>query len=112
MSKVDKCCNKRYIKDGDRHDRLEGALAPLEQRLYKPLSPPVKVFYCRKCGQQLHPSIDKHWFDIRSGKECCNFVWKCPKAGILNKTTNLGWQEHTSLLTAEDGTELSEYSGM
>jgi len=55
-------CAKHFIKDGVRHDRLKGALTPLGQRLYKPISPPVKIFYCSKCGQQLHPSIDEEWF--------------------------------------------------
>ena len=31
--KPDIGCNKHYIKDGDRHDRLEGALTPLGEKL-------------------------------------------------------------------------------
>ena len=82
------------------------------EKLQKPITPPVKVFYCLKCGEQLRPSISEKWFDIRSGDRCVNFIWKCPKAGLFNKIINFAWQGHTTLLTAEDGTELQEYSGM
>ncbi len=82
------------------------------KRLQKPICFPVKVYYCCKCGEQLRPFIAEKWFDIRSGDRYCNFIWKCPKAGMLNKIINFVWQGHTILKTAEDGTELSKYSGM
>jgi hypothetical protein len=110
--KVNVGCAKHYIQGGDRHDRLEGALTPLGEKLYKPISPPVKVFYCQKCGQQLHPSIDEEWFDTRSGEKSCNFVWRCPNRGWNNNLLNTFWKPHTTVKTAEDGTELSKYSGM
>lgn len=80
--------------------------------LQKPISFPIKVFYCLKCGRELKPFIAEKWFDIRSGDRCVNFIWKCPKAGLFNKIIDFVLQGHTILKTAEDGTELSEYSGI
>lgn len=78
----------------------------------KPIMPPIVVFYCSMCGEQLKPYIAEKWFDIKSGDRCANFIWKCPNAGILNKIINLVWRGHIELLTAEDGTELNRYGGM
>ena len=79
----------------------------------KRIKPEVdKVFYCTKCGEELHPSISEEWFDFRSGNKCCNFVWKCPNRGWNNSLLNTFWKPHTTILTGEDGTELQEYSGM
>lgn len=47
------------------------------KKLQKPITPPVKVFYCLKCGEQLRPSVAEKWFDIRSGDRCVNFILKC-----------------------------------
>ena len=81
-------------------------------RLQKPIIPPVKIFYCIKCGKELRPSIARKWFDIRSGDRCVNFIWKCPKYRFYNGLLDLIGQGHTDILTTEDGTKLSEYSGM
>ena len=81
-------------------------------RLQKPIIPPIKIFYCMKCGEELRPSIAEKWFDTRSGNRCVNFIWKCPKFRFWNILLDLIGQGHTDIKTAEDGTELSEYSGM
>ena len=77
------------------------------KKLLKPILPPIVVYYCWRCGEQLKPSIYEKWFDFRSGEQKVNFIWKCPNKGLFNF---LVW--HTDIKTAEDGTELSEYSGM
>lgn len=82
------------------------------KKLQKPIFPPIIVFYCSKCGEQLRPSIAEKWFDIKSGNGCANFIWKCPKAGLFNKIIDFAWQGHTTLLTTEHGTELQKYSGL
>lgn len=82
------------------------------KKLQKPISYPVKVFYCLKCGEQLKPYIDEKWFDVRSGDRCVNFIWRCMNAGLFNKIIYFSWRGHTIIKTAEDGTELSEYNGM
>ena len=42
--KVDIGCDKHFIKDGDRHDRLKGALTPLGEKLQKPSKPSTRIF--------------------------------------------------------------------
>jgi len=81
-------------------------------KLQKPISPPVKVYYCFKCGEQLKSRISDKWFDVRSGDRCVNFEFYCPNSGIFNKLFDFDVQGHTVIEIAEDGTEFSGDSGM
>lgn len=82
----------------------------LKQR--KPITFPVVVFYCHKCGEQLRGKIDHTWFDCNSGELQANFIFKCHKSGIFNSVKGLWGAHHTCIKVGMDGKEISEYSGM